>query len=179
MVPGAHPFKGKKILIAAPLFLEWDLGSYTRSILTSKGIEADTFAYQPLKSDSQAGRELIKKAKESRPDILLGLKLDRISASVLRSVKKMGVFVALWYVDCVDEKVPDWIKPLHGEADIFFTTAMGMLGKYRDVSDTPSYWLYEGAHLPSFPLSALNGRPKKIYRSEVAFVGSIYYYDER
>lgn len=167
-----------KILIAAPAFLEWDLGSYIRSILISKGIEADTFAYQPFKSGKEAESELLKKAEESRPDILLGLKLDGMSARVLKSIKRMGVFAALWYVDCVDDKVPGWIKPLHREADIFFTTALGMLGKYREASDTPSYWLYEGAHLPSFPLRTPNGKPKKIYRSEVAFVGSIYYYDE-
>lgn len=170
--------QGRKILIAAPLFLEWDLGSYLRSILASKGNDVDTFAYQPFKSRAEAERELIKKVKLVKPDVLLGLKLDRIGARVLRSIKKTGAFVALWYVDCVDDKVPEWIKPLHREADIFFTTAGGMLGKYRDVSDTPSYWLYEGAHLPSFPLSGSNGKPKNIYRSEVAFVGSIYYYDE-
>lgn len=168
----------KKILIAAPLFLEWDLGSYIRSILTSKGIEADTFAYQPFGSAAEAERELIKKTMKSKPDILLGLKLDRIGAGVLKSIRKMGIFTALWYVDCVDGEVPGWIKPLHREADIFFTTAGGMLGKYRRVSDTPSYWLYEGAHLDAFPLSAAGGKPKKIYRSEVAFVGSIYYYDD-
>jgi hypothetical protein len=169
----------KKILIAAPLFLEWDLGSYIRSILTSKGIEVEAFAYQPFDSDTEAERELLKKARESRPDIVLGLKLDRIGARVLKSIRKMGIYTALWYVDCVDGEVPDWIKPLHREADIFFTTAGGMLGKYRQVSDTPSYWLYEGAYLDAFPLSAAVGEPKRIYRSEVAFVGSIYYYDDR
>lgn len=138
----------------------------------------DTFAYQPFKSDSEAERELLRKTKESKPDVVLGLKLDRIGARVLRSIKRTGAFVALWYVDCVDDKVPEWIKPLHEVADIFFTTAGGMLEKYRDVSDTPSYWLYEGAHLPSFPLRGRDGKPKKIYGSEVAFVGSIYYYDE-
>ncbi len=170
--------RGKKILIAAPLFLEWDLGSYIRSILASKGIDADTFAYQPFGSNTESERELLKKIRTSRPDIVLGLKLDRISARVLRSIRKMGIFTALWYVDCVDGEVPDWIKPLHREADIFFTTAGGMLDKYRNVSDTPSYWLYEGAHLDAFPLKAAGGKPKRIYRSEVAFVGSIYYYDD-
>lgn len=170
--------RNKKILIAAPSFLEWDLGSYLFSILRSKGIEVETFAYQPLKSDSEAERGLLKKAGESKPDILIGLKLDRIGAGTLRAIRDMGVFAALWYVDCVDGKVPDWIVPLHREADIFFTTAKGMVSRYREVSDTPSYWLYEGAHLDAFPLRVSGGRPKRIYRSEVAFVGSIYYYDE-
>ncbi len=168
----------KKILIAAPIFLEWDLGSYLLSILGSKGIVCETFAYQPFTSAPESERELLKKVEESGPGILLGLKLDRVGAGTLRAIKRMGVFVALWYVDCVDGNVPGWIKPLHREADIFFTTALGMLSKYREVSGTPSYWLYEGAHLGAFPLRAQEGNPKRIYRSEVAFVGSIYYYDE-
>lgn len=170
--------RNKKILIAAPLFLEWDLGSYLLSIFRSKDTDCDAFAYQPFKSVSESESELLKKVEESKPDIVLGLKLDRIRAGALRAIKNMGVFVALWYVDCVDDKVPDWIKPLHREADVFFTTARGMLSKYREVSDTPSYWLYEGAHLSAFPLRVRDGNPKRIYRSEVAFVGSIYYYDE-
>ncbi|MFI5322338.1 MAG: glycosyltransferase [Thermodesulfobacteriota bacterium] len=170
--------RNKKILIAAPLFLEWDLGSYLLSILRTKHIECDTFAYQPFKSFPEAERELLRKVEEYKPDIVLGLKLDRIGAGALRIIRSMGSIVALWYVDCVDDNVPEWIKPLHKEADIFFTTAQGMVSKYREVSDTPSYWLYEGARLPSFPLRALNGKPKKIYMSRVAFVGSIYYYDE-
>jgi spore maturation protein CgeB len=83
----------------------------------------------------------------------------------------------MWYVDCISEEVLDWIKPLFKEADVFFTTAKGMVGKYEVIANTPVYWLYEGAHLPKFPLISTNSHQKKIYRSEVAFVGSIYYWD--
>lgn len=167
-----------KILIAAPQFYEWDLGSYLLSILRSKYVKCDTFAYQPYNSDEEAGRELLNRIKKSKPDIMIGLKLDSISAEVLRVIKNTGVFVAVWYVDCVRGIVPEWIKPLFLEADVFFTTAKGMLSKYREIGSTPAYWLYEGAHVEMFPVSAENPSQKRIYRSDVAFVGSIYYYDD-
>ena len=170
--------QNKKILIVAPRFLEWDLGGYIKSILFEKNLDCGTFAYSPFKTDIDAGRELIKIAKEYKPDIMLGLKLDKIKASVIKELKKEGIFCVLWYMDCVSEEVPDWIKPLFNEVDVFFTTAKGMLPKYKSVADTPAYWIYEGAHLPKFPLLPKNSNPQKIYRCEVAFVGSLYYWDD-
>lgn len=168
----------KRILIAAPEFHEWDLGSYVRSILKSMNIECDTFSYQPFKSHAEARRGLLAHVEEGRPDVLIGLKLERMDGKTIRAVRNMGVCVALWYVDCVNGKVPGWIRPLVREASIFFTTAKGMLSKYRRVAGTPVFWLYEGAHLPAFPRLDANGFPGGIYRSDVAFVGSIYYFDD-
>src|SRR3989304_5550466 len=172
------PFHNKKILIVAPRFLEWDLGSYIRSILQKKKFNCKTFAYQPFKTEIDAGQHLIKIAKEYKPDIMLGLKLDKIKAYIIRELKKEDIFCAMWYVDCIDEEELDWIKPLFTEVDVFFSTAKGMVSKYNAIADTPAYWLYEGAHLPMFPLISTNSHKKKIYRSEVAFVGSIYYWDD-
>lgn len=170
--------RNKKILIVAPAFLEWDLGTYVRSILQDKKFNCDTFTYQQFGTRIDAGRHLIKKVKHYEPDIILGLKLDKIEARFIKELKKRGIFSVLWYVDCVSEEVPDWIRPLFKEVDVFFTTAKGMLPKYNAIADTPAYWLYEGAHLPVFPLlPRKSSRPQKIYRSEVAFVGSIYYWD--
>ncbi len=81
-------------------------------------------------------------------------------------------------MDCVSGEVPDWIKPLFKEVDVFFTTAKGMLPEYKSIADTPAYWVYEGAHLPMFPSLPKNYYLQKIYRSEVAFIGSLYYWDD-
>jgi spore maturation protein CgeB len=170
--------QNKKILIVAPAFLEWDLGSYLRSILQEKKFNCDTFGYQQFTTRREAGWHLLSKVKHYKPDIILGLKLDQIEAHLVKELKKEGVFTALWYVDCISDEVPDWITPLFKEVDVFFTTAKGMVPKYKDIGDTPAYWLYEGAHLPVFPLLPRDRyKPQKLYRSEVAFVGSIYYWD--
>jgi len=178
MVNNEAVLQNKKMLIVAPAFLEWDLGSYIKSILQKKKFNCRTFAYQPFKTDIDAGQHLIKIAKEYKPDIMLGLKLDKIKARVIKELRKKGIFCVLWYTDCVGVEVPDWIKPLYKEVDVFFTTAKGMLPKYKAITDTSAYWLYEGAHLPEFPLLPRNSQPKKIYRSKVAFVGSLYYWDD-
>jgi hypothetical protein len=165
----------KKIMIVAPAFLEWDLGTYLRKLCREKHLTCETFAYQQCKSVADAGEFLLDAARASRPDIILGLKLDKIRSSVIRKLKREGLFCALWYVDCVSDSIPNWIKPLLQEVDLFFTTAKGMVPLYQRATDVPVYWLYEGAYLPAFPLPAADFRPKELYRSEVAFVGSIYY----
>jgi spore maturation protein CgeB len=166
--------QNKKILIVAPAFLEWDLGSYVRSILQDKKFDCSTFAYQPFETKTDASRHLMKIAKDYKPDIILGLKLDKIEASVVKSLKKKGIFVAFWFVDCFSDKVPNWIKPLVKEVNVFFTTAKGSLPKYRAIANVPVYWIYEGAHLPAFPQGLKMNYPKKIYKSEVAFVGTVF-----
>src|SRR3989304_5676482 len=173
-----NTLQNKKILIVAPRFLEWDLGGYIKSILFEKNLDCGTFAHQPVKTDIDAGRHLIKIAKQYKPDIILGLKLDKIKASVIKELKKECISCVLWYMDCVSGEVPDWIKPLFKEVDVFFSTAKGMLPEYKSIADTPAYWVYEGAHLPMFSLLPKNYYLQKIYRSEVAFVGSLYYWDD-
>ncbi len=91
-------FHNKKILIVAPRFLEWDLGGYIKSILLEKNLDFGTFAYQPFKTDIDAGRHLIKIAKQYKPDIILGLKLDKIKASVIKELKRNAylAYCGIW-----------------------------------------------------------------------------------
>src|SRR5690606_11396281 len=81
-----------------------------------------------------------------------------------------GPRLALWYPDCFTPEVPAWIVPLLSHVDVFFTTAQGMVGAYREVCPAPVHWLYEGVHLPSFPEV---GDVPRTYRSQVAFLGNV------
>lgn len=164
----------KKILIIAPAFKEWDLGSFIKNLLSGKGVRCNVFAYGQFLSQEKANAELLKKVRNYKPDIVLGLKLDRIYVETLRRIRRQGFFCALWYVDCFEESIPEWIKPLFKEVDVFFTTAKGMLPKYEQLGDTPAYWNYEGAFLPAFPDLKLTEPLKNTYASQVAFVGNIF-----
>jgi len=164
----------RRYLIVAPDFKDWDLGAYVQQILSVKGLSCDSFAYASFRSRREANHALLRAASGRQYDVILGLKLDRIEANTIRKLRASGIFCFLWYVDCFEHAVPRWIQPLVREADSVAITAKGLIPLYSRFSRKPVSWIYEGVHLPSFPLSQLTDVPK-VYKSEVAFVGNIYY----
>lgn len=164
----------RRYLIVAPAFQDWDLGAYVRQILSGQGIPCDSFAYATFRSRREANTVLLRAAGTGQYDVILGLKLDRIDPSTIRNIRANGIFCFLWYVDCFGHAVPRWIQPQVREADAVAITARGLIPAYNRFSRKPVSWIYEGAHLPSFPLNR-QGAVSKVYESEVAFVGNIYH----
>ena len=168
--------RSSRFLIVAPTFLEWDLGTYVQNLLGARGIECGTFEYWPFPSSEEASRELLREVRRFRPDVVFGLKLQKILPDAIRAIRKRGVLCLLWHVDCDDPRPPAWIKSLVRECDVFLTTAKGMVSRYQPLSRNPVHWIYEGVYLPGFPLRRPGaGRVPDVYRSEVAFAGNIYY----
>jgi spore maturation protein CgeB len=83
--------------------------------------------------------------------------------------------VALWYVDCFDEHVPETIGALFRVVDVFMTSAAGMLPKYCALAPTPSYWVFEGVYLPAFPAVMPPAAQWATYASDVAFIGNVFH----
>ena len=165
-----------RFLIAAPTFLDWDLGTYVRNLLSARGIDCATFAYWPFRSHREASRELLKEVERFNPDVVFGLKLQKILPETIGAIRQRGVFTLLWYVDCDAPRAPAWIRPLVKETDVLLTTAKGMVPHYQSLSANPVYWVYEGVYVPGFPLRRPGlGEVPEVYRSDVAFVGNIYY----
>lgn len=164
----------RRWLIVAPAFHDWDLGSYVASILGSKRIAYRTFAYVPWKTRQQANAELLRMVEQYRPDVVLGLKLDRIDAATIERIRSRGVFCFLWYVDCFEPAPPRWLRPLLSAVDAVAITAKGLIPEFERYTKKPVSWIWEGVHLPSFPLQPARFAPET-YRSEVAFVGNIYH----
>jgi len=165
---------GKKFLLAAPMFHDWDFGSYLQGLFSCKGIECKTFAYQTMQTEEEANKQMLRVVADYRPDICLGLKMDRIWPSTLNKIKRKNIFLSLWYCDCFSEEVLDWVKPLFKEVDLFLTSAKGLMPKYKLIGDTPTYWVFEGAYLPAFPRIKLLQSWKKTYGSQIAFIGNIF-----
>lgn len=163
-----------RILVVAPASYEWDLGYYLQQLLRATDAESRVFTYLPYASAAQANAELLKCVGDYKPEVVLGLKLERIFPETLREIRKRGARVALWYVDCFTPHVPKWLKPLLGEVDLVFTTARGMVPKYRALTGAPVHWVYEGVYLPAFPRAAITPAVHRTYASPVAFIGSIY-----
>ncbi len=105
--------------------------------------------------------------------MLLGLKLERIRPQALQQLRRAGVFVALWSVDCFDGRVPAWVASQLPAVDLFLTTAKGMVGRYQALTSAPVRWVVEGVHLPAFPPLRLAPEMRAAYGSEVAFVGNV------
>jgi Glycosyl transferases group 1 len=161
------------ILIVAPAFLDWDLGTYISKILVEKGIDHARFEYRDFDNHVEANRALLAKAADIRPRIILGLKLGVIEPQTIRALRVGGSTVGLWYVDCFDGRVPPEIGRLVPEVDAFFVTARGMVPHYQALGGTPVHWIVEGVHLPSFPEADVPAAQRPLYHSEVAFVGNL------
>lgn len=172
-MPGRRRADRRRILIAAPSFHPWDLGTYLQRLLAARGIEHATFAYRSHPSDESADRGLLMAARDFHPDVVLGLKLGRSSPDTLARLRRRGAVVALWYVDCFDGTVPPQIARLLPEVDVFFTSAAGMVPRYRALTRAPVHWVHEGVHLPSFPPLRVPVALRATYASEVAFVGNV------
>ncbi len=164
-----------RILVVAPAFLEWDLGRYVQSLLEDRQIECRAFAYRGWASDAEANARLLDVAADYAPDVVLGLKMASILPDTVRTLRRQGALVALWYVDCFDDRVPDTIGGLFKVVDVFLTSAAGMLPRYRALAPTPSYWVYEGVYLPGFPAAAPSLAQWPTYASEVAFIGNVFH----
>src|SRR5262245_39771902 len=160
-----------RYMIVAPAFQPWDLGRYCQRLMRADGLACATFAYGDRPGDAEDAR-LREVVRQFRPHIVLGLKLQGIRPPTLAAIRRQA-FVALWYVDCFGEFVPRWLAVLLRHVDVFFTTAEGLLPIYRRHTGAPVHWLYEGAHLPSFPLRREPPERLAAYRSEVAFVGNV------
>lgn len=175
MPPLPPRLRGMRFLIVAPSFQPWDLGRYCELLLEQDGLRCDTFACgdRPTRDDEAA---LLEAVRRLRPHIVLALKLQGISPATLAALRRRA-FVALWYVDCFGDFVPQWLAPLLAHVDLFLTTARGMVPRYARRTAAPVRWVYEGVHLPSFP--RLNESPARLaaYRSQVAFVGNIRHAD--
>jgi hypothetical protein len=167
-------YVGRRVLIVAPDFLEWDLGRYLERLLAARGMDCRRFAYLRFPTDEEANARLLAEAAAYRPHVVLGLKMGRVFPETVRALRCGGALVALWFVDCFDEQVPPVIGALFREVDVFFTTAYGMLPRYRALAPTPAYWVVEGAYLPAFRAVPLPPAQRPLYASQVAFVGNIF-----
>lgn len=162
-----------RVLLAAPSFHDWDLGAYLLAELAARGVASTGYAYREAVSDEEANLGLLGAVERFRPSVLLGLKLGRIAPGTLAAIRRRGVPVALWYVDCFDATVPDQIRRLLSECDVFMTSACGMIPEYQRLTRAPVHWVHEGVHLPAFRATSLPAAQRATYASEVAFVGNV------
>ena len=160
-----------RYLIVAPALREWDLGHYWQCLLRADRLECAAFAYgeRPQVEDELS---LLDAVRRLRPRVVLALKLQGIRPQTLAAIRAQA-FVVLWYVDCFGAFVPEWLSALLPHVDLFLTSALGMLPAYRQHTDAPIRWVYEGVYLPSFPRLRAGETLPAAYRSQVAFVGNV------
>ncbi|HEY4002841.1 MAG TPA: glycosyltransferase [Candidatus Xenobia bacterium] len=158
-----------KLLIVGPDFHPWSFETSLEALSRRHHIESHRFAWQGATEG-----DLLGCVRQHRPDWMLGLNLGPVSPATLRQVRQAGTRVAFWYVDCFSPDIEDAVLERVHAADVFFTTAGGLVRHYRARTDTPVHWLVEGAWLPGFP-QRLPPYAWEAYRSEVAFVGNLYH----
>lgn len=163
-----------RILVVGPAFAPWDLGTYVREILDRSGAATRTYAYAVGRhADIQRG--LRSACRDFRPDLLFGLKLDRIAPETLRAVRRAGTRVLLWLVDCLAPSPPMWLRRQVRECQAVFVTGKGFVPELRALGAAPVHWVMEGVHLPAFPAIDVGAAQRRLFGSDVAFVGSVYH----
>lgn len=163
-----------RVLIIAPAFGSGDLGSYVRGTLESMGAQTSTVAYAG-RTRARVHQQVLATCRAFSPQLLFGLKLDGIAPETLRAVRHRGVRVLLWYVDCFAETPPVWLRSRLRECDAAFVSAKGIVPAYRRMTATPVHWMMEGAYLPAFPHIDVSAAERRLFGSDVAFVGSVYH----
>lgn len=159
-----------RLLIIAPAFLPWDLGSYIESVLRPEGWQIEQLAYQGLGPE-----ELVESLRERTDPLILGLNLDPVGPDTLQVWRSRGQRVALWHVDCCSKLPGPALVQLLPHLNQVFTTARGMVEVYRSYTAAPVEWLVEGAHLPYFRPLPETSYSSRVYASDVAFVGNLMY----
>jgi hypothetical protein len=163
--------KHLRYLIVAPAFCDWDLGHYCERLLRDDDLDCTIYAYGDH-PDAEQERRLLEAVRRRRPHVIIALKLQGIGPRTVAALREQA-FVALWYVDCFSDEVPRWLSGLLAHVDLFLTSAKGMIPAYRSHTAAPIHWVYEGAHLPSFPRLPPAAPVPGAYRSQVAFVGNV------
>jgi hypothetical protein len=164
-----------RVVVAGPSFAPWDLETYVRAVLERRGAAVRAFAYGRIDADADVQRALLATCRTFRPNLLFGLKLDRIAPSTLRAVRRVGARVLLWYVDCFEPAPPAWLGARVRQCDALFVSAKGLIPAYRELGPTPVHWAMEGAYLPAFPPLEVSAPQRRLFGSQVAFVGSVYH----
>jgi hypothetical protein len=168
--------KKKRFLVVAPTFHEWELGSYVSAMLGGDGYSFDTYAYWTQPSKRAASAALLAAVDRFRPDVAILLRITKILPEALLTLRRRGVKTFFWYVDCDGAETSRWIRPLVRLVDAFAITAKGMVPKYQALGNTPVYWLLEGVYLPAHPCREPGTiAVPRLFRSDVAFVGNLYY----
>lgn len=165
--------QGGRFLVLAPSFQPWDLGTYLLRLLRAARLHGAGFPFRAYPTQASAGEALLERVRAERPDIVIGLRLDGIEPEILGELRRRGMRLVLWYVDCYRPRVPAWLRPRLEHVDLFLTTAKGMVPTYRAATTTPVEWLLEGAYLPAFPALSVSPAVRRVYGSDVAFIGSV------
>ncbi|HYE75265.1 MAG TPA: glycosyltransferase [Blastocatellia bacterium] len=170
--------KNRKALIVAPTFHAWDLGAYLAKELVQRMAAVRCLATHSI-PEQTLQRRLIDECADFRPDLLFTFKLDQVRPATLKRIRDLETRVILWSPDCFGPDAPEWLGQVSTQIDLLCLSAKGLLPAYRHVCQAPSYWLMEGAHLPSYPNLSLNSAEKKPYESDLAFIGNIFHLGAR
>jgi hypothetical protein len=162
-----------RFLVLAPSFQAWDLGTYLLRLFRAARLSATGFPFRAYPTPASAGEALLERLRAERTDVIIGLNLDGIEPEILGEIRRLGARLILWYVDCYTSRIPAWLPPRLEHLDLFLTTAKGMVPAYRAATTTPVEWLLEGAYLPAFPALSVSPAARRVYGSDVAFVGSV------
>jgi hypothetical protein len=164
----------RRILVASTGFLPWDLGAYLVHTLEQRGEDVVRYHYPFGTPRAVASRGLVAATLDQKPAIVIGLRLRGIDPHALDDVRRLGVFAALWYVDCFTERTPGWVAGLGRRADLLAVTAHGMVPNYERAGVPRVVWVPEGVYLPAFRIRPLPASARSIYGAEIAFVGGVF-----
>jgi hypothetical protein len=186
-----------KVCVVAPSFHPWDLGSHVSHILGEQGLQVCRFATQPYQNPIRVRRLLAAAIGTHRPETVFAgspramqsafldycaaervtavvcLAINRLAPATLQKLQRSGLRVVGWYVDCFSDEPPGWLPPRLPHLSRLFLSAGGLVPACAALSKAPVEWLMEGAHVDVFPEPTC--APPRLYRSTVAFVGSIYH----
>lgn len=163
----------RRILVAGPAFRPWDLGVYVERALSRHRVPSARLPLADHPDAASKGEALVRAVRNSGADAVVGLKLEGVPAEAVREVRRRGVRVLLWQVDCFTARAPRWIVPLVRSVDVVAVTGRGLVDVYSRLGPASVHWVPEGVFLPAFPPVTLTPGARRLFGSDIAFVGGL------
>lgn len=153
-----------RVITATDLGTEWKGGHFIIKALKDIGVTA--MGVDPLLID----RPLHRIVEEFKPDLILLTKGKGINCETVEYFKKNGITWVMWYPDYV---LPESTLPIAREMDYFFTVVEGMVPVFEEMGLKNVSVLPQGFEPSFFAVDEITDEDRRIYGSEIAFIGTL------
>lgn len=157
----------ESILIIGNFGKPWNGSHYLVRAAEKNGHHVVTF--DPVR-EGGSKEGFIRKIDDSKPSHALILKGAGFEVEWNETLKKKGIGTILWYPDV---SIEDRLVPLIQSVDFCFTVTEGMIPIWKEKGARKVVWLSQGFEPSFFEIDEVTESDKKIFGSDVAFVGNI------
>ena len=156
--------KQHTLLLIAEFEKPWNSGWYYKTGLEKNGHRVIPFDPAAIEKPEDMAIEII---KGQGPDLVLHAK-DELPAECFQRLRGQCK-VIMWYPDPV---IPEWLPAYVRACDVFLTMSEGLVPEFQKYNEHV-FWLSQAFEPDFFEINEITEDEKKIFSTDVAFVGNL------